>query len=246
MADLSGTAVVLPERPTAVETQVFLDLVGQLSVISGLPATGVQVAHANGLAAVAGRDLLAIGPLSRMPAFATLLKDTPVRLEGDRLVLALPDALQDARAVFLGEASRGERNRAAAAFADAGEGLGAIIGAQSPLQSGHSIVAITGATQASVAAMAGALRDPVQSRRIQGDVVVMAGGPVTAYRAMPRYEIGDPGWWLWPQIWFGNHPERALALLLAAALAMGGCFYWMLRRRAAIRLRARTPVEKAH
>ena len=36
------------------------------------------------------------------------------------------------------------------------------------------------------------------------------------------------------------------ALLLAAALAMGGCFYWMLRRRAAIRLRGRTPVEKAH
>jgi cellulose synthase (UDP-forming) len=74
----------------------------------------------------------------------------------------------------------------------------------------------------------------------------MAGGPVAAYRAMPRYEIGDPGWWLWPQIWFGNHPERALLLLLTAALAMGGCFYWMLRRRATIRLRGRTPVEKAH
>ncbi|WP_043360084.1 UDP-forming cellulose synthase catalytic subunit [Belnapia sp. F-4-1] len=246
MADLSGTAVVLPERPTAVETQVFLDLIGQLSVIVGLPATGVQVVHANGLAAVAGRDLLAIGPLGRMPAFASLLKETPVRLEGDRLVLALPDVLQDVRAVFLGEAGRGERNRAAAAFADAGEGLGAIIGAESPLQAGQSVVAITGATQASVAAMAGALRDPVQSRRIQGDVVVMAGGPVAAYRAMPRYEIGDPGWWLWPQIWFGNHPERALLLLVTAALAMGGCFYWMLRRRAAIRLRARTPVEKAH
>ncbi|SDD45593.1 UDP-forming cellulose synthase catalytic subunit [Belnapia rosea] len=246
MADLSGTAVLLPERPTATETQVFLDLVGQLAVIVGLPSTGLQVVHGNGLSSVAGRDLLAIGPLGRLPALGTLLKETPVRMEGERLVLALPDALQDVRAVFLGDATRGERNRAAAAIADGGEGMGAIIGAESPLQSGQSIVAITGATQASVAAMAGALRDPVQSRRIQGDVVVMSGGPVTAYRAMPRYETGDPAWWLLPQIWFGNHPERALLLLLAAALAMGGCFYWMLRRRAAMRLRARTPVEKAH
>ena len=40
--------------------------------------------------------------------------------------------------------------------------------------------------------------------------------------------------------------QCSLIALGAAALAMGGCFYWMLRRRAAIRLRGRTPVEKAH
>ena len=187
-----------------------------------------------------------IGSLGRQPALAALLKETPVKLEGERLVLALPDALQDVRAVLFGEPDRADRNHAAAALAEGGEGLGAIIGAESPLQSGKSVVAITGATQAAMVAMAQALRDPVQSRRIQGDVAILAGGPVTAYSAMPRYDVGDLPWWLWPQLWLGNHPERALLLLLAAALAMGGSFYWMLRRRAAMRLRARTPVEKAH
>jgi cellulose synthase (UDP-forming) len=141
---------------------------------------------------------------------------------------------------------RSDRNRAAAALSDSGEGLGAIIGAESPLASGKSIVAITGATQAAMAAMAQAMRDPVQSRRIQGDVAILAGGPVVAYSAMPRYDVGTLPWWLLPQLWLGNHPERALLLLLGAALIMGGSFYWMLRRRAIGRLRARTPVEKAH
>ena len=241
MADLSGTAVLLPERPTAVEAQTFLDIIGQLAVQTGLPATGVMVVHAQGLPSVAGRDILAIGPLARMPALGTLLKDTPVRLEQDRLVLTLPDALQDVRSVFLDAPSRGERNRAAAALAGGGEGLGAIIGARSPLQGDRSVVAITGATQLSLAAMAQAMRDPVQSRRIQGDVAILAGGPVAAYSAMPRYDVGELPWWLLPQLWLGNRPERAMLLLLAGAGMMGASFYWMLRRRAAMRLRSRTP-----
>jgi cellulose synthase (UDP-forming) len=245
-ADLSGTAAVLPERPTATETQVFLDMIGQLSVLVGLPATGLQVVHANALTSVAGRDLLVIGPLGRLPALTTLLKDTPVKLDGERLVLALPDVFQDVRALFLDAPGRADRSRAAVALSDNADGLGAIIGAESPLQSGKSIVAITGATPASMAAMAQALRDPVQSRRIQGDVAILAGGPVAAYSAMPRYDVGDLPWWLLPQLWLGNHPNRALLLLLAAALAMGGSFDWMLRRRAANRLRARTPATKDH
>jgi cellulose synthase (UDP-forming) len=39
MADLSGTAVVLPERPNAVEISAFLELVGRLSSQVGHPAT---------------------------------------------------------------------------------------------------------------------------------------------------------------------------------------------------------------
>jgi cellulose synthase (UDP-forming) len=101
-------------------------------------------------------------------------------------------------------------------------------------------------TPAAMAAMAEAMRDPVQSRRIQGDVAILAGGPVAAYSTMPRYDVGDLPWWLLPQLWLGNHPERALLLLLFAASVMGGSFYWMLRRRAAVRLRARTPRDKAH
>jgi cellulose synthase (UDP-forming) len=246
MADLSGTAAVLPERSSQAEAQVFLDVIGQLAVQVGLPATGLQVVHANTLQSAAARDLLVIGSLGRQPALATLLKDTPVKLEGERLVLALPDMLQDVRAALFGAASRGDRNRAAAALSGGGEGMGAIIGAESPLQAGRSVVAITGATPAGMTAMAAAMRDPVQSRRIQGDVAILAGGPVAAYSAMPRYELGDLPWWLLPQLWLGNHPDRALLLLLVAAAVMGGCFYWMLRRRAAVRLRGRTPVDKGH
>ena len=69
-ADLSGTAAVLPDRPTTVETGAFLDLVGFLSAITGAPATGLQVVTAGGVQSAAGRDLLVVGALGRLPASA--------------------------------------------------------------------------------------------------------------------------------------------------------------------------------
>ena len=85
MADLSGTAVVLPDRPNAVETQAYLDLVGQLAAITGLPATGIEVVGPGALASVAARTLLVLGTLSRQPALNQLLRETPVRQEGGGL-----------------------------------------------------------------------------------------------------------------------------------------------------------------
>ncbi len=242
MADLSGTAVVLPERPNALETQAYLDLVGHLATIVGLPATGLQVVGPQALASVAGRDLLVIGTLSRQPALAQLLRDTPVRVEGDRLTLALPDMLQDVRAALLGAPARSERNRASATLNDAsGESLAALLAGESPLANGRSVVAFTGATPASIMSLVAALRDPEVNPRIQGDVSLLSGGRIAAFQTVTPYFVGELPWWLWPQRWAGEQPLRALALLLVAGMLIGFPSYWVLRRRALSRLRARGP-----
>ena len=242
MADLSNTAVVLPERPNALETQAYLDVIGQLAATVGLPATGVQVVGPAGLASVAARDLLVIGTLSRQPALNQLLRESPVRQEGERLSLALPDMLQDVRAALLEAPSRAERSRASATVNDAsGEGMAALIGAESPLASNRSVIAITGATPAAVLAAVAALRDPELTPRIQGDVVLLSGGRATAFRASTPYFVGELPWWLWPQRWAAEQPLRALLLLLAAGALIGFPSYWALRRRALSRLRARGP-----
>jgi cellulose synthase (UDP-forming) len=240
MADLSGTAAVMAERASPLEQGALLDVIGQLAAVTGVAATGLQVVTPTQLQNVAGRDLLVVGALGRNPALGTLLREAAVRAEGERLTLALPDAFQEARAVLLDAPSRAERTRATAALGALGEGFGALLGAPSPLQSGRSVIALTGATPAALAQMAAALRDPALQPLIQGDTALLAQGRVQSFRTQAPYGVGDPPWWLWPQLWAGPHWERALLFLLAAGALLALPIYWILRRRAVSRLRSRT------
>ena len=242
MADLSETAFVLPERASPVELTAFLDLTGQLAATVGLPSTGVQVATPGGLQAVSGRDLLVIGTLGRNPALGTLMRDSPVRVEGERLTLTAPGMIQDVRAFFLDAPPSEERGRASTMLSEGGgDGMAALMGAQSPLQSGRSVVALTGVTPAAITQLVAALRDPTLLPRIQGDLALLSGGRMESFRTQTPYSVGALPWWLRPQVWLGERPGRALLLLLACAAAVGVPIFWMLRRRSLSRLRGRTP-----
>ncbi len=242
MADLSETTAILPDRPNPVELGAFLDLVGGLAAQVGLAATGIQVAGPAGLQAAGGRDLLLVGTL-RHPALAGVLRETPLRLEGDRLNLALPGMLDGVRALLGDDPPPEERNRAAMHLAAQGEGIGAIIAAENPFRSGRSVVAVTGATPAAVAEAVTALLDPARTAQIQGDLTVVSAGRIAAFRTGQTYGTGDLPWWLWPQAWVEGRFERIAGLMVLAAVLLGVSWFWILRRKAAIRLRARTPKE---
>ena len=241
LADLSGTAVVMPDRPSLEESEALLDLVGQLAAGVGTPSTGLQVVGPGTLGAASDRDLLIIGSLGTQSALATLLKTGPLHLADNRLTLDLPDALQDARSVFLDVPDGTGRTRASAALAAAGDGFGIILGRESPWRSGRSVVAISGSTPLAVLQAVAALRDPVVAPEIRGDLSLLQEGQVTSFSTVALYGVGDLPWWLLPQIWIGGRPERVALIGFGAALLIGFPLFWMVRRRAATRLRARTP-----
>ena len=240
LADLSGTAAVLPEHPTAIETGALLDLTGFLSAITGAPATGLQVVNAATLQSAADRDLLLIGSLARSPALNSLLHDGPLQVSNGRLTLSLPDAFQNIRALFIEAPDSDERTRASLALNGAGEGLGMILGAESPMSSGRSIVAVTGMTPAAVASAASAVQDPQGGALVQGDLTLVQMGQTSSFRTTSGYDVGSLPPWLWPQRWMGGRPERAAMVLVSACCLIGLPIFWMVRRRAAIRLRTRT------
>jgi cellulose synthase (UDP-forming) len=241
MADLSGTAAVLPERPNTVETSAFLDLIGTLAAHVGHPATGLSVVFPPALQTVAGQDLLLMGTLGRQPAAATLLRNSPVQVQNDRLTIAAPDALADIRALFLDQPGSDELTRASTALSSLGEGISVLVGTESPLAAGKSVVALLGATPSALSGVVGTLRDPEAAPRVQGDLVLINGGRATGYRTGATYAVGDPPWWVLPYIWLGSSPWRVAGMMMAGALLLGLPFYWLLRRRAAMRLRARSP-----
>lgn len=241
LADLSGTAVVLPEHPTTIEATAFLDLVGVLAASTGVPSTGVQVVGPAGLTTAGSRDLLIVGAIDRQPAFRTLLRDSAVHIADKRLTLDLPGPLQEVRTLMFDAPGRAERTRASSALDGSGEGMGILLGLESPLTPGRSIVAVTGMTPAAVGAVIAALRDHNQSSKIQGDVTLIQGTQVSAFRTEDGYDVGSLPPWLWAQRWLGDRPLRAGVLLLACSLLAGLPLFWLVRRRAAMRLRARTP-----
>ncbi|MBW6400189.1 UDP-forming cellulose synthase catalytic subunit [Roseomonas sp. HJA6] len=240
LADLSETAVVLPDRPNPVEVSTFLGMVGGLSTIVGVPATGLTVVRPGQLQQVADRDLIVIGTLGRQPALAQLLRQTPLSIDDSgRIAMTLPDQLEGFSRFLWDGAPPEDRVRAAAALSAPAEGLGFVAGAQSPLHDGRSIIALAAPTPAALEAMAEALRDPARVPRFQGDLVVLSGEGLQAFRTAPSYTVGSLPFWLWPNHYLGNQPWALLLLMLGASLLIGLPLLGHLRRRAVHRLRGR-------
>ncbi|MBO1081097.1 UDP-forming cellulose synthase catalytic subunit [Roseomonas haemaphysalidis] len=245
LADFGGTAAVLPERPNTSELSAFLTLLGRLSANVGHAATRIAIARPTGLAEVAERDLLLIGAIGRQPALADMLRDrSPLQIEGNRVTLALPDALEGFRNLFLSDDQRLQRDQLQATLAQppsqAGDGTGMLIGFESPLSAKRSVVALTGSNQQGMEAMVASLRDVEVLPRIQGDLAVLSNGRITAYKINRNYTVGFIPPWLWPQYYLGQRPDTLLLMVLVAALLVAVPTYWLLRRKAARRLRTRT------
>ncbi|WP_052402519.1 UDP-forming cellulose synthase catalytic subunit [Muricoccus aerilatus] len=240
MADLSSTAVVLPDRANPLEISATLNVIGRMAAITGYPATRIEVARPGGLDAVAKRDLFVVGSLPRQPALATLLRDGPITVDGNRVAVALPDTLQSFRNIFLSDDRRLDRERLTATLGGAqGEGSGLLIGFQSPLDGERSVIALTGSTPQAMEAMVGALRDPEQQPRIQGDVANLVNGRVDSFKVSRNYGVGSLPITLLPQRYLTTRPDLMLGLLVFAALVIAVPLYWTLRRRAIRRLRIR-------
>lgn len=239
LADLSGTVAVMPDKPGAEESEALLDLVGHLAAEVGAPATGLQVLTAGALSPANDRETLIIGTLSTQPALAALLKTGPLHISKDRLTLDLPDALQNLRSVFLDVPDSTGRTEASAALAAADAGFGLILGRESPWKPGRSAVAISGTTPRAVLQTVAALSDPVLAPKIRGDLSLLQGGQVASFSTVSPFGVGDLPWWMLPQVWIDGRAERLALIGFAAALLVGFPLFWMLRRRAAVRLRAR-------
>lgn len=240
LADFAGTAAILPDRPNALELSAYLTLVGKLAANVGYPATRIEVLRPGAMQQAADRDLLVVGALGRQPAINQLLANGPIQLEGNRISLGLPDTLQDFRNLFLGDDGRLEREKLQAVLASPGDGMGVLYGRESPFSSSKSVLVLTGTTPQGVEAMVAALRDPEQLPRIQGDLALLSGGKINAFKVGTSYTVGSLPIWLLPQWWLSSRPELLLVLMAAAALIIAVPTYWALRRRAALRLRTRT------
>ena len=243
MADLSDTAVVLPQQPSSVELTAFLDLMGHLGSLTFQPVTRVTVRRANDLASVADKDILVVGTLQQLAPAAEALSRSPYRIEGGSLRVALPSALQGIWRLF-GDQTGEARERAATDLAaPLGEGSAALIGAEAPAGRNRSVVALLGGSPQALVALVDAMRNPKLVPQIQGDLTLLSGGVATAYRAGGIYTVGSLPIWLLPEWWLEDRPGYVIIVMLVAAAVMGTCLYRVLRWRAGRRVARRRAMQ---
>lgn len=239
LADLSETAVVLPDRPTPGELTAYLNTMGRFGQITGAAGVKVAVVRPDGVVTASERDLLIIGTTQRLQGAAEALRRSPVMLSGSRIALAMPSAIDSVRRVF---SDRGDADRARAAnMLQTGmtDGTTVLTGGQSPYGSGRSVVALLAASPQALDAAMALLHDTEQAPLIQGDLAVLSGGKVTSYRAGSVYTVGSLPLWLYPSYVLRDQPYSLVAFLLIGCLFLGLALFWAMGRKAESRLPSR-------
>ena len=118
--------------------------------------------------------------------------------------------------------------------------LAAMSGFESPLARGRSVVLLNATEAAALSAVSDLLLDAGKLRQVRGDLVLLRGESVEAFRVGDStYHVGELRWWRW--LWFQLHTHPLLLALLglAVGLVMSLVIFRALRALASRRLAAR-------
>jgi hypothetical protein len=236
MADLSETAVVMPNQPDASDYGVLLDLAGVMGRITGYPAAALTVARADQVDALENKDILVLGSSQRQPLQQRWADSLPVRFDDQNKRFTFSDLMYRAFS-WWGEAPANDAQVRGTEVVFRNSGQGAVIaGIESPLQSGRSVVMIASDQPGGLVQVVDALLDPERLAAIQGSVTVVRGDQVTSLLAEKSYHVGKLPPLLYMQWFLSRHPLLLMALGIASAALLGLVMYLALRSRARARL----------
>jgi cellulose synthase (UDP-forming) len=235
-ADLSRTAVVMPDQITADDTEAFLEtmaLFGEATDYPTLKAAVVQGADVN---AMANRDLLLIGSIQQQPLLAAWTSRTGIAFDNGEL-RAIPRSLSDRIQLLFDWRNRRSRASDVNDWVHAAPGgEGALIGFRSPLNDDRSVVAITGTSPDQVAGVAGMLQTNDRVRKVQDDLVLVRANDIQSFRMSRRYDLGSLARWTWLRWNLSDQPIVIVILLFAACAALGAVAFVILGIKARRRL----------
>ena len=227
-ADLSQTVVVLPLRPAPADIETMLALMGRMGESTGHPATGVRVASPDDVLDFQNVDILLIGPTPQQSLLTRWGTQLPVGVFGT--VRRFGQA-----AIPGGTANRQQVTSSAP--------LAALIGFESPLTPGRSVVALTAVSSEDMVRVLDAMDDPATRDSMRGGAVLVRSGKVDSVPAGQTYVIGALPWWTALSVRSAEHPVllAQFALLLVLVVGFG---YWRVTEHLAARALAASRVAR--
>lgn len=191
LADLSETAVVLPERPNPEEMSLYMLVMGRMGEATGYPSLRHAVIAPAEVDKMSARDLIVIGSGNSQSLMAKWADHLPmVQINGERRVRS-PDKswlpqfrwnLQEGPAVSAAKGS----------LSLVGNGnLTAVMGFESPLQAARSVVFLYADRAADLRKIADVLIDSERTGQLQGDFAVVDDKNINYTRVGNTYALGS-------------------------------------------------------
>ena len=238
MADLSESAVVMPDRPGVQELGTYLGLMGLMGRVTGFPALGVTVAQAQQVDRLGDKDLLVISSGGgNQPLLKQWASAIPAALQGDAKSFQLADLAQRVLRWWGFEDESGTRaHRSQVAFSSSSTDA-FIAGFESPLRTGRSVVLVASNQPTGLAQVTDALLDAEAVTKVQGSTTVIRGKQVDSLVAEKNYHVGQLGPLLYVQWYLSRNPLLLILLGVSAAVLVAIIMYLSLRARARARLK---------
>lgn len=218
MPDLAQTSVVLPNTPTAADLQIYLTAIARLSAATGYPGTRFRLVNAAQIRDVPESDLLVVSRGDSDGLLAGWHKHLPALVSaGVRSVQPLERAFGALSDLFLMEGGYRLSSSGGLATLEGDGPLAAMVGFESPLHPGRSVVALTATDDTAMDWLSKGLNDAGQIQRLRGDLSLFRAEAVESFRVQPVYYVGDLPWW--QRLWFHLHGHP---LILAAVGILTG------------------------
>ncbi|UUW69850.1 cellulose biosynthesis cyclic di-GMP-binding regulatory protein BcsB [Pseudomonas oryzihabitans] len=237
LADLSETAVILPDAPSAAEIDSYLNVLGRFGSSTGYPATAVTVARAGEVEGLADKDLLLIASGADQPLLQRWAAQLPAGFAGNSQRFEVSDLAFKVRQWFSSDNAASLARSRAALSASGGAGTAFVAGFESPLRSGRSVVALVAARPEGLADISRALTTREDyAQGLQGSLAMVRGQQVQSLVADETYHVGSLGPLLYVRWQLARHPLLMLGLSALGVALLAGLLYAALRARARQRL----------
>lgn len=230
LADLSETAVVLPERPSPDELSVYLAVMGRMGEATAYPALRHAVVTGVDVEKMSARDLIVIGSATNQNLMTKWAPHLPMmKVNGERHVREpdtrwLPIYRWEQQDAQPSPQPKGSLNLT-------GTGnLTALMAFESPLQAQRSVVVMYADKPADLHKISEVLVDPERIATVQGDFAVLDDKTVDHVKVSPTYYLGSlPS--LSKLRWFFSDQPLLLGLLaVLVCVLLAAALYRPLRR----------------
>ncbi len=225
LADLSGTAVILPVQPSAADYSAYLTLMGAMGQATGYPVLGVTVGEPAQADALRDKDLLVLASGDNQPLLKTWRDEMPRGFFGPQAQSsgAIPGWWQ--RLTRGNTSARREVDTAALYGSSDQDGM--VAGLESPLAHGRSVVVVSGNSPHGLDEVVNLLqanRYLTGQRRNDtsgGNLVIVHDGALTTLSRDQSYFIGSLPLWIGLQWFFASHIVLLLVATVLSILLIG-------------------------
>jgi hypothetical protein len=235
-ADLSETAIIMPDRASTQEMQVFLDLMGRMGESTGYPVTNMNVIRGADIDKFGSKDLIVIAVNGNQPLLKQWAKYMPLTMDETGNRLQLPRGFLRYLSTWGGKDIDDIERRSGEMLASTGNAFGAMMEFQSPLSNGRSVVVLTAGNGAGLLDLTAGLNKSDVRSKYQGDLVLIKGDKVEHVLIGDTYYSGTLPLWTWIKWNLSGQPGVLIIFLMLASMIAATILFRFLRRKAAQRL----------